>query len=269
MPHSTVPSTGRLIGLWVVIGLATAWGFSGAVAARGGLGRAGIADNARAADDGDLLNEYFRRLLDDRDLDAFRDRVAARYGEEALGRLLSSSRSASTRRAAAMALGSVGGYRRSNPVLGRALADEDPGVRDLAEKSLWSIWFHADSAENNQALRQAMEVAERGELRRAEELVSRLISVAPDFAEAYNQRAILYFRQGRFADSAHDCQRVISLNPYHFGALGGLFQCQMYLHQPGEALETLRRAARLQPHNTSFRDAIRSLEAQLTLDGPR
>lgn len=269
MTHSTVPSTGRLIGLWLVIGLGIAWGCSGAVLARGGLGRAGMADRARLIDNGDLLNEYFRRLLNDRDLDAFRDRVAAHYSEESLGRLLSGSRSVNTRRAAAAALGSVGRYRRSNPILGRALGDEDSIVRQLAEKSLWSIWFHANSAENNQALQRVMQVAERGELRRAEEMVTRLISVAPDFAEAYNQRAIIHFQQGRFAASARDCQRVISLNPYHFGALGGLFQCQMYLHQPGEALETLRRAARLQPHNTSFRDAIRSLEAQLALDGPK
>ncbi len=269
MTHSTVPSTGRLIGLWLVIGLGIAWGFAGAVVARGGLGRAGMADRAHMIDNGDLLDEYFRRLLDDRDLDAFRDRVAARYSEESLGRLLAGSRSVNTRRAAAAALGSVGGYRRSNPILGRALGDEDPVVRRLAESSLWSIWFHAGSAENNQALQRAMQVAERGDLRHAEEMVSRLISTAPDFAEAYNQRAIIYFQQGRFAASAHDCQRVISLNPYHFGALGGLFQCQMYLHQPGEALETLRRASRLQPHNIAFRDAIRALEAQVALDGPK
>lgn len=100
-------------------------------------------------------------------------------------------------------------------------------------------------------------------------MASRLIAVAPNFAEAYNQRAILYFKQGRFDDSARDCQRVISLNPYHFGALGGLFQCQLYLHRPGEALETLRRAAKVQPYNTAYRDAIRSLEIQINTNGPK
>jgi tetratricopeptide (TPR) repeat protein len=268
MAHSTV-STARLVGMWLLIGLGAAWGFSEAVAGRGGLGRAGLADRGRGAEDESLLNEYFRLLLADRDFDAFRDRVVARYGEESLGRLLADSPSVNTRRAAAAALGSVGGYRRSNSTLARALGDKDPVVRQLAENSLWSIWFRASTLEHNQALQQVLKLAEDGETRRAEEMASRLIAVAPDFAEAYNQRAILYFKQGRFADSARDCQRVIGLNPYHFGALGGLFQCQIYLHQPGEALETLRRAARLQPHNTSFRDAIRSLEAQLTANGPK
>ena len=57
----------------------------------------------------------------------------------------------------------------------------------------------------------------REQLVQAELLVTRLIATAPDFAEAYNQRAIIYFHQGRFADSVKDCESVLARNPYHFG----------------------------------------------------
>ena len=89
----------------------------------------------------------------------------------------------------------------------------------------------------------------REQLEQAETLVTRLIADAPDFAEAYNQRAIIYFHQGRFAESVQDCQRVLARNPYHFGAISGMAKCQLRLNRPRDALKSLRRALKLQPHN--------------------
>ena len=103
----------------------------------------------------------------------------------------------------------------------------------------------------------------------AVELAGKLIARAPRLAEAYNQRAIAYFKLGRFAESAEDCQRVLAVNPYHIGALGGLAQCQIQLDQPREALKTLRRSLKLQPHSQALSDNIRALEAGLESDGPR
>ena len=97
----------------------------------------------------------------------------------------------------------------------------------------------------------------------AANLASRLIARSPKFAEAYNQRAISFFIQGRFAEIASDCQRVLELNPYHIGAVSGLAQCQIQLNQPHEALKSLRRAPKLQPHSQSIRDTIQILEAQI------
>jgi len=85
----------------------------------------------------------------------------------------------------------------------------------------------------------------------------------------YNQRAIALFIQDRFAESAGDCQRVLKLNPYHVGAISGLAQCQIQLNQPHEALRTLRRAAKLQPHSQSIRENIQVLEAQIESDETR
>ena len=168
--------------------------------------------------------------------------MAARYSEEALCGILSDSPTVVARRAAVIALGLLGGFERSNPTLGRALRDRDPVVRELAEDALWSVWFRADTPENNQILQEVTQLIGREQLNRAEALATRLIGVAPRFAEAYNQRAIIYFHQGRLAESIQDCQRVLNLNPYHFGAISGMAQCQLQIHRPADALKTLRRA---------------------------
>ena len=147
-----------------------------------------------------------------------------------------SSPSVTARRAAVLALGVIGSFEHSNAVLGRALRDSDPTVRTMAEAALWAIWFRADSPENNQLLDEVRLLVGHRRLDAAVSQATRLIARAPNFAEAYNQRAIALFLQGRLAESVADCQRVLQLNPYHFGAVGGLVQCQLQLDQPHEAL---------------------------------
>jgi tetratricopeptide (TPR) repeat protein len=221
------------------------------------------------AHSGSLLIDYFKAFISDRDLDAFRRHVSARYNEGTLGRILSASNDVAARRAAVLSLGIMGSFEHSNKVLGKALRDDDPVVRSMAEDALWAIWFRADTPEHNQALSQVRLAISRDQLEQAEVLVTRLISSAPKFAEAYNQRAIIYFVQGRFAESVQDCQEVLSRNPYHFGAISGMAQSQVRLNRPQDALKSLRRALKIQPHHATLRDSIRILEAELESDGPR
>jgi tetratricopeptide (TPR) repeat protein len=252
------------------LALAAPWLGRASPSARGAANRPG-ADGSGHWEPGteSLLVDYFQKFLDDRDLEAFRDRVAARYGEAALASILGDSPVVTARRAAVLALGLSGSFQRSNAVLGRALRDGDAVVRRLAEDALWSVWFRADEPENNGALQEVVRLIGRGQLHQAEALATRLIAVAPNFAEAYNQRAIIYFHQGRFAESAQDCQRVLARNPYHFGALAGLAQCQHQLDRPAEALQALRRASRLQPYNEGLREQIKLLEARFEPDRSR
>jgi tetratricopeptide (TPR) repeat protein len=218
---------------------------------------------------GSLLIDYYETFLRDRDLAEFRDRVLARYTEETLCRVLASSPNANARRGAVLALGVVGSFDGCNAALGRSLRDDDSVVRTMAERALWVVWFRADAPENNQALEDVRLLVATGRADEAIERASKLIARAPRFAEAYNQRAIAYFSLGKFAESAEDCQRVLAYNPYHIGALGGLAQCQLQLDQPREALKTLRRSLKLQPHSEGLSDNIRALEASLESDGPR
>lgn len=209
---------------------------------------------------GSLIAAYYESFLRDHDLERFRQRVSLRYTEATLAGLIDAG-STQSRRAAVLALGLVGSYA-TNATVARALRDSDPVVRDLAYGALWAIWFRADTPENNESLRQIRTCNSRQQFEEAVELATHLILKTPKFAEAYNQRAIAYFLQGRFSESAADCQRTLELNPYHFGALGGLTQCQVELDQKREAIQSLRRALRLQPYEKGIRDSLRLLEAE-------
>jgi tetratricopeptide (TPR) repeat protein len=218
---------------------------------------------------GSLLVDYYEAFLQDHDLNLFRDRILARYTEGTLGRVLSVSPNVVARRGAVLALGVIGSFAQSNTALGQAMRDSDPVVRTMAESALWAVWFRADSPENNQTLEEVRLLIGNRQLDEAVELASRLIEKAPNFAEALNQRAIARFVQGRFAESAEDCQRVLKLNPYHVGALSGLVQCQLQTGRVQDALQSLRRLSRLQPFSQSIKQNIQFLEAQIEPEGPR
>lgn len=208
-----------------------------------------------------LLVDYFETFLRDRDIEAFQRSVMVRYQEGTLERLAKTG-GVKARRAAILALGLVGSFR-VNETVAKGLKDSDPTVRDLAHSALWAIWFRADTLENNAKLQQIADLNGRKRYVEAVSLATELIAHAPNFAEAYNQRAIAYFSREMFAESALDCRRVLERNPYHVGALGGLGQCYLRLDRRRDALATFRRHLKVQPFNPGLREMIETLEAEV------
>ena len=49
-----------------------------------------------------------------------------------------------------------------------------------------------------------------------------LIEIDPNFAEAWNKRATVYFIIGEYDKSMNDISKTLELEPRHFGALDGM-----------------------------------------------
>jgi tetratricopeptide (TPR) repeat protein len=193
-----------------------------------------------------LLLELYEEYLDSQDSGAFVQKVSRQYGQGTLQRLaLSGLRE--IRRAAVLALGFLGDYE-SNHTLGRAMLDDDRTVRTLAENGLRSIWQRM-GGENDR--HEIVIVTRLNEARQYKEVVRRttkLIEQSPWFAEAWHQRAVAYFALGRFADAIRDCHEALEINPYHFLAATCMGQAYLELENPVSALESFRRALRLNPN---------------------
>lgn len=198
-------------------------------------------------------------------LEKFTQQVNARYMEGTLHRLLASS-DAKTRRATVLALGLVGTMKASNAALAGALRDEDRGVRQLAADALWALWFRAESDAHSQELQKLTALRDRRKKRAG---LDALLQQAPNFAEAYNQRAILHFQMQEWQASIQDCQRVLKMNPYHFGAAAGMGRCYMELGKHKAALKAFRHALRINPNLDDVEEAIRALESALGEEGKR
>ena len=84
----------------------------------------------------------------------------------------------------------------------------------------------------------------------------------PDFAEGWNRRATLYFKMRRYDDSTADVERVLALEPNHFGAWSGLAQIHLRQDKPVEASDALRHALAANPHLLWERQMLNVLDAR-------
>ena len=267
--------TGTWAGVLAVLVLGSAW--MPARALDRGVARDTSSLQTRGAEVGQaLLVEYYNELPQPRPnedaqawagrmqsaLQKFQEQVNQRYTEATLLRLLDSP-GATARRAAVLALGMVGTMEANGPLAGM-LHDEDRMVRQLAADALWSLWFRADTEAHHRELRRLIR---QNDPKKALAGLNALIREAPEFAEAYNQRAILYYRLEDYAHSVADCETVLRLNPYHFGALSGMAQCYMKLKKPRAALKAFRSAFQVNPALEGVEETIRFLEDALGEEG--
>lgn len=166
------------------------------------------------------------------------------------------------RKVAALALSLVGD-RCCLPALVRVLKDPDPTVNQMAEHALWSIWFRMGSAEANHQLARGTQAISRRDLEHANRHFSKAIELSPDFAEAYNQRAIVGYLTERFDQSADDCRQAVEFNPDHFGAWAGLGHCLAYMGELLDAIDAYERAMEINPHLSCVRELRDELVKQL------
>lgn len=144
------------------------------------------------------------------------------------------------------------------------LKNPNETVRSRATNELWRIWFQQKGMYGLELLERSQILLEVGEFARAEAVLTELIQDQPDFAEAWNRRAILYYLQKEYQKSMRDCQKVLDLNPIHFGALHGLGLCHAALEEYGEAIQTFRKALAIQPHSLENQKMILECTAQMS-----
>ncbi|NJN49680.1 MAG: tetratricopeptide repeat protein [Alkalinema sp. RL_2_19] len=137
-------------------------------------------------------------------------------------------------------------------------------LRERATQSLWNIWFEQKGMVGLQRLQRAQLLLQTGQLDRALALLDQIITEMPDFAEAWNRRAVLYFIQKRYQDSIADCAVVVDLNPIHFGAWSGMALCYSALNNYQLAITAVRRALEIQPHAIENQRLLLECTARLT-----
>ncbi len=137
-------------------------------------------------------------------------------------------------------------------------------VRQQATEELWRRWFYQKGAYGWEILQHTQVLLIAGKITEAEALLTELINDQPDFVEAWNRRAVLYYVIGEYQKSLDDCEIVVKLNPIHFGALHGIGLCHAALENYTDAIHAFRKALEIQPYALENQRLILECTARLS-----
>ena len=94
-------------------------------------------------------------------------------------------------------------------------------------------------------------------------LLNSIIDIRPDFLEAWNRRATLFYMKKDFGLAIADIQQVLSREPRHFGALSGLGIILQEIGDDKRALDAFRRAVAVHPHLERIPELVKKLSEKI------
>jgi tetratricopeptide (TPR) repeat protein len=144
----------------------------------------------------------------------------------------------------------------------RLIKSTDDTEAQRLEQSIWSLWMTSDSPTADALLAQAMKASAANETATALSILDNLIEVHPDYAEAWNKRATIYFIIGRYNDSLKDIEKVLDLEPRHFGALSGRGMIKRQQGDLAAARAAFEEALGINPHMEGVKRALEEIESE-------
>jgi tetratricopeptide (TPR) repeat protein len=124
----------------------------------------------------------------------------------------------------------------------------DPAEAARRALAIRAFWFRPPDPAAGALMDAAMERWRAYDYAGAAAILDRLVAAAPDWAEAWNQRATIRFLMEDFEGSLADIERVLALEPRHFGALAGQALILMRSGRVEAAQGALRRAVKINPY---------------------
>src|ERR1700761_9298776 len=143
----------------------------------------------------------------------------------------------------------------------KAAPDEDSAKH--VEARIWAIWLQTPSDTAALLMTRAKVAMDAQQTEVALKLLDAVIKLRPDYTEAWNRRATLYYLQNNYMRSMADIQQVLIREPRHFGALAGLGMIMQDLGDDKRALDAFRKALAINPHLEKVPDLVKTLSEKV------
>ncbi len=118
----------------------------------------------------------------------------------------------------------------------------------ILEKKIWSLWHkHPSNNELTEKLELGTELMQYGNYNYALKVFDNIIKTDPDWSEAWNKRATVFFLMNQYTNSLNDIEKVLDIESRHFGALSGQARIFIKLQKYEKAIESLKKALKLYP----------------------
>ncbi|QDT57920.1 Tetratricopeptide repeat protein [Stieleria bergensis] len=203
----------------------------------------------------------YRRLLSTCDSPRFASEVDRHYSPETLARLLCDG-DMEQRRAAGIALGILGDASLLE-VIGRAMSDQDRGVRMVAEDSFRAIMVRSAAPVHQQRLLRAMHLIDGGNFSAAMPILRTLIAQCPSYAEAHYQLGLCLHATKDYQQAIECYTQCLWRCRYHFTAWQSIGRCEIARKRIPAAIKALSRCITINPHCDNARLQLRTLRRRL------
>ena len=138
-------------------------------------------------------------------------------------------------------------------------AAPDAEIAKQVENRIWAIWLASGSDTADLLMSRVKAAIEGKDTRRAIQLLGSIIEIKPDYVEAWNRRATLFFALKNYGRAMADLQEVLNREPRHFGALAGLGMILEEVGEDKQALEAFRKAVAINPHMQKIPEHVKAL----------
>jgi tetratricopeptide (TPR) repeat protein len=139
----------------------------------------------------------------------------------------------------------------------------DENTAKQIEQRIWALWFVSPSDTANLLMTRVRTAVEQKDLDLALVLLDKIVVIKPDYVEAWNRRATIYFMKNDYGKSLADIREVLKREPRHFGALSGLGFILQELGDDRRALEVFRRTLSLYPKIQRVPDVVKTLQEKV------
>jgi len=148
-------------------------------------------------------------------------------------------------------------------LFGALKAAPDQESAKAVEARIWALWS-ATSSDTAALLMSRAKVAMDGkDTDVALKLLDAVIKLRPDYVEAWNRRATIYYLQNDYRRSMEDIRQVLIREPRHFGALAGLGMIMQETGDEKHALDAFRKALAINPYLERVPDLVKSLSEKV------
>ena len=131
------------------------------------------------------------------------------------------------------------------------------------EARIWAQWLQTPSDTAALLMTRAKAAMDAQQMDVALKLLDALVKLRPDWVEAWNRRATLYYLQNDYGRSLQDIQQVLIREPRHFGALAGLGMIMQDLGDNRRALDAFRKALAINPHMDKVPELVKTLSEKV------
>jgi tetratricopeptide (TPR) repeat protein len=159
----------------------------------------------------------------------------------------------------------VGGDRTKNLdfLFGALKAAPDDTTAKVVEERIWAVWVVSRSDTANLLMTRVRTAVEQQDTDLAIKLLDAIVKIKPDYVEAWNRRATLYYTKKDYGHALADIREVLKREPRHFGALSGLGLILQDIGDDKQALEVYRRALAVYPRLQRIPDLVKSLSEKV------